>query len=43
LKPGLWRDRRGADGQFIDEPSPASSFYHIVLALSELFRVVEAL
>jgi mannose-6-phosphate isomerase len=36
--PGLWRDRR-IDGAFIDEPAPASSFYHIVLALEELIRV----
>ncbi len=43
LKPGLWRDRRDADGGFADEPAPASSFYHIVLALSELFRVADAL
>ena len=43
LKPGLWRDRRNADGSFVDEPAPASSFYHIVLALSELIRVAEAL
>jgi len=35
---GLWRDKR-VDGAFVDEPAPASSFYHIVMALSELFRV----
>jgi mannose-6-phosphate isomerase len=34
--PGMWRDRLIADGAFIDEPSPASSFYHIVCALDEL-------
>lgn len=40
---GFWRDRRGADGAFTDEPSPASSFYHIMVAYSELIRVAEAL
>jgi mannose/cellobiose epimerase-like protein (N-acyl-D-glucosamine 2-epimerase family) len=39
--PGLWRDRMREDGAFIDEPAPASSFYHIVLALAELIRVAE--
>ncbi|ADZ71216.1 AGE family epimerase/isomerase [Polymorphum gilvum] len=33
---GLWRDKLEADGRFRDEPAPASSFYHIVCALSEL-------
>lgn len=36
---GLWWDRLEADGAFRDEPAPASSFYHIVLALEELIRV----
>ncbi|MGE3303178.1 MAG: AGE family epimerase/isomerase [Hyphomonadaceae bacterium] len=36
---GLWRDRCSAEGVFIDEPAPASSFYHIALAYSELIRV----
>ncbi len=36
LKPGLWRDKMRGDGSFIDEPAPASSFYHIVCAISEL-------
>jgi len=39
LGEGLWRDRLGADGMFVEEPAPASSFYHIVLAFSELLRV----
>ena len=34
--PGLWRDRYLADGSFVDEPSPATSFYHIVCAIAEL-------
>lgn len=38
---GLWADRLGADGVFVDEPAPASSFYHIALALAELIRVAE--
>ena len=36
VQPGLWRDKMKADGSFIDEPAPASSFYHIVCAISEL-------
>lgn len=34
--PGAWRDRLLADGTWVDEPSPASSFYHIICAISEL-------
>jgi mannose-6-phosphate isomerase len=41
--PGLWRDRRTPDGGFIEEAAPASSFYHIMLALSELIRVADEL
>jgi mannose-6-phosphate isomerase len=37
---GLWRDRWNADGSFVDEPAPASSFYHIVCALVELDRTI---
>ncbi len=33
---GLWRDKMEPDGRFIDEPAPASSFYHIVCAILEL-------
>ena len=33
---GLWRDRYLADGTFADEPSPATTFYHIVCAITEL-------
>ncbi len=36
--PGLWRDKMQADGSFVEEPSPASSFYHIVCGLSELIQ-----
>jgi len=37
--PGLWRDKRNADGSFVDEAAPASSFYHAIFALGELMRV----
>ena len=33
---GLWRDRYLADGTFAEEPAPATSFYHIVCAITEL-------
>jgi len=39
---GLWRDRRTPDGKFIDEPAPASSFYHAMFAMAELIRVADA-
>ena len=38
--PGLWRDRMNPDGSFIEEPAPASSFYHIVGAILDLDRAV---
>jgi mannose-6-phosphate isomerase len=34
--PGLWRDRIDAHGQVVDEPAPASSFYHLVAAIAEI-------
>ena len=34
--PGLWRDKMAGDGTFADEPSPASSFYHIAAAAMQL-------
>ena len=34
--PGLWYDRLTDDGQFVQQPAPASSFYHIVCAIGEL-------
>lgn len=40
--PGLWRDRLLADGSWAAEPSPASSFYHLVCGLSELIETAEA-
>ncbi len=35
---GVWHDKLRADGSFIDEPAPATSFYHILCACTELFR-----
>ena len=35
---GLWRDKLKLTGKFELEPVPASSFYHIVCALSVLFE-----
>jgi mannose-6-phosphate isomerase len=37
---GLWRDRLNADGSFVQEPAPASSFYHVVCAILEIDRAV---
>jgi mannose/cellobiose epimerase-like protein (N-acyl-D-glucosamine 2-epimerase family) len=39
---GLWRDSMTADGDYVVEPAPASSFYHIVCAIAELDRHVGA-
>jgi mannose-6-phosphate isomerase len=36
--PGLWREWLMADGTWSDEAAPASSLYHITLALAELRR-----
>ncbi len=40
---GLWRDRMNPDGSFVQEPAPASSFYHIVCAILYLDRAVRGL
>jgi mannose/cellobiose epimerase-like protein (N-acyl-D-glucosamine 2-epimerase family) len=40
---GLWRDKMLADGSFVDEPAPASSFYHIICAISELHSFIQTL
>lgn len=40
--PGLWRDVLDADGSFVEEPAPASSFYHIICAIVEFDRAVKA-
>jgi mannose/cellobiose epimerase-like protein (N-acyl-D-glucosamine 2-epimerase family) len=39
--PGLWYDRLTADGKFVPQPAPASSFYHIVCAIGELSAALE--
>ncbi|RAK60782.1 hypothetical protein DJ021_13685 [Phenylobacterium hankyongense] len=33
---GTWRDKMLPDGSFLEEPAPASSFYHVMVALLEL-------
>lgn len=33
---GTWRDKRTADGGFVEEPAPASSFYHLLGAILPL-------
>lgn len=35
---GVWYDKLRPDGTFVDEPAPASSFYHIICAIAELSR-----
>lgn len=40
---GLWRDQLRTDGTFVEQPAPASSFYHIVAAALELQRVTATL
>ena len=40
---GLWRDKRFPDGTFLDEPAPASSFYHIIAGFDQLSRTYAAL
>jgi mannose-1-phosphate guanylyltransferase/mannose-6-phosphate isomerase len=40
---GLWRDKRFPDGKFLDEPAPASSFYHIIAGFDQLSRTFAAL
>ena len=39
---GLWRDRIDADGKVVDEPAPASSFYHLVAAVGEISALARA-
>lgn len=40
---GLWRDKMRADGTFVEEPAPASSFYHIMVAYEQLRATAAAL
>ncbi len=35
--PGLWYENLAADGRFIVEAAPATSLYHIVGAITELW------
>lgn len=35
---GVWRERMAAHGGFVEQPSPATSFYHLYLAIRELER-----
>ena len=37
---GVWRDKLQADGRFIDEPAPATSFYHLMVAIQALTAAV---
>ena len=41
--PGLWHDRLTLKDRFVEEPAPASSFYHIVAAIGELKAAVASL
>lgn len=41
--PGVWRERRNAQGAYIPEDAPASSLYHIMFGMYELIRVAESL
>ena len=34
--PGLWYDRIDVTGKIVDEPAPASTFYHLVVAVAEI-------
>lgn len=40
---GLWHDKMLESGDFIDEPAPASSLYHIMAAYSQVRATVGAL
>jgi mannose-6-phosphate isomerase len=37
---GVWRDKLRADGTFVDEPAPATSFYHLMVAIQALTAAV---
>ena len=36
---GVWRERMRPDGGFLEEPAPATSLYHLYLAVRELTRM----
>jgi mannose/cellobiose epimerase-like protein (N-acyl-D-glucosamine 2-epimerase family) len=39
--PGLWYDKLDREGKFVVEPSPASSFYHIICAIAEFGEALQ--
>jgi mannose-6-phosphate isomerase len=39
---GLWRDRMRQDGSFDEEPSPASTFYHLICAIQVMKESIHA-
>ena len=39
---GLWRDKQLPRGGFIQEPAPASSFYHIIAAFGQVCDTARA-
>ncbi len=41
--PGLWFDRIDPQGKVVDEPAPASSFYHLVAAVAELSALARSI
>lgn len=40
---GLWRDTRLPTGEFIEEPAPASSLYHLIAAFDQLGETLHKL
>ncbi|MFC0632411.1 AGE family epimerase/isomerase [Brevundimonas balnearis] len=43
LPNGVWRDKLNPDGSFVEEPAPASSFYHIFAGYEQLAASAEDL
>jgi mannose/cellobiose epimerase-like protein (N-acyl-D-glucosamine 2-epimerase family) len=39
---GLWADKMRPDGTLVSEPAPASTFYHVICAISELLHYAKA-
>jgi len=39
---GAWRDKLKPDGEWVDEPAPGSSLYHITCAMAELIDAAQA-
>ncbi len=40
--PGLWFDRISPAGEMVNEPAPASTFYHLVVAVAEISALARA-